>query len=159
MDSIIPNTTFPSLDTSYRNAAGSQVSKEELNRNRSGNDSKPHLKTISKVCSSGEWNFDLSIIQESYAQFVAAFTGHDEVAFYTSSDMSSNTPTADNLQECGIIHARLTEEPKNDQKSHPSISWEFVQDSHRSMKSFDFALHVTKPRDMKSLSDIVSISE
>ncbi|KAK6597222.1 hypothetical protein QC760_009075 [Botrytis cinerea] len=154
MDSIIPNTTFPYLDTAYRNVADSQVSKGELNRNRSGNDSEPHLKTISKIFSSGEWDFDLSIIQESYAQFVAAFTGHDEVAFYTYSDISSNTPTTDNLQECGIIHARLTEEPKNDQKSHPSISWKFVQDIPRSMESFDFALHVTKSRDMKSLSDI-----
>lgn len=159
MDSIIPNTTFPYLDTAYRNVADSQVSKGELNRNRSGNDSEPHLKTISKIFSSGEWDFDLSIIQESYAQFVAAFTGHDEVAFYTYSDISSNTPTTDNLQECGIIHARLTEEPKNDQKSHPSISWRFVQDIPRSMESFDFALHVTKSRDMKSLSDIVSILE
>ncbi|KAJ8067440.1 hypothetical protein OCU04_004786 [Sclerotinia nivalis] len=157
MDPIIPNTTFPSLDTAYRNLADSHVSKGELNGKQSGNDSKPQLKTIKKTIPSGEWNFNHSTIQESYAQFVAAFTGHDEVAFYTSSDLSSNPPTTDNPQECGIVRGRLTEESASDGDSRSSISWEFVQDTPHSMKSLDFALHITKTfksHDLKIPSDI-----
>ncbi|TGO63538.1 hypothetical protein BCON_0012g00280 [Botryotinia convoluta] len=154
MDSIIPNTTFPSLDTAYRNLADSHVSRGELNRNRSGNDSEPHLKTIKKTFSFGEWNFDRSAIHESYAQFVVAFTGHDEVAFNTSSDISSNSPTTDSSQECGIIHGRLTEQSQSGQDSRPSISWEFIQDIPQSMKSLDFALYITKSRDVKLPCDI-----
>ncbi|KAF7932323.1 hypothetical protein BELL_0488g00030 [Botrytis elliptica] len=154
MDSIIPNTTFPPLDTAYRNVADSHVSRGKLNRNRSGNDSETYLKSIKKTFLSGEWNFDRSAIHESYAQFVAAFTGHDEVAFYASSDISSNSPTTDNSQECGIIHGRLTEESQSEQDSRPLISWEFIQDIPQSMKSLDFALYITKSRDVTSPSDI-----
>lgn len=159
MDSIIPNTTFPPLDTAYRNLADSHVSRGNLNRNRSGNDSEPHLKTIKKNFSFGEWNFDCSAIHESYAQFVAAFTGHDEVAFYAFSDISPNSPTTDNSQECGIIHGRLTGQSQSDQDSRPLISWEFIQKIPQSMKSLDFALHITKSRDVELPSDIVSTSQ
>ncbi|KAF7879696.1 uncharacterized protein EAF02_007866 [Botrytis sinoallii] len=154
MDSIIPNTTFPLLDTAYRNIADSHVSRGELDGNRSGNDSETYLKSIKKTFSSGEWNFDRSAIHESYAQFVAAFTGHDEVAFYASSDISSNSPTTDNSQECGIIHGRLTEESQSEQNSRPLISWEFIQDIPQSMKSLDFALYITKSRNVTLPSDI-----
>ncbi|TGO19216.1 hypothetical protein BTUL_0005g00640 [Botrytis tulipae] len=154
MTSIIPNTTFPFLDTAYRNFADSRVSRGELNRNLSGNESKPLLKTIKKTFSFGEWKFDCSAIHESYAQFVAAFTGHDEVAFYASSDISSNSPTTDDSPECGIIHSRLTGESRSDQDSRPSISWEFIQNIPLSMKSLDFALYITKSCDLKLPSDI-----
>ncbi|KAF7889090.1 hypothetical protein EAF00_009390 [Botryotinia globosa] len=154
MTSIIPNTTFPSLDTAYRNFADLRISRGELNRNLSGNESKPPLKITKKTFSFGEWNFDCSAIHESYAQFVAAFTGHDEVAFYASSDISSNSPTTDDLPECGIIHGRLTGESRSDQDSRPPISWEFIRDIPPSMKSLDFALYITKSRDVKLPSDI-----
>ncbi|THV48912.1 hypothetical protein BGAL_0221g00110 [Botrytis galanthina] len=154
MDSIIPNTTFPPLDTAYRNLADSHVSRGKLNRDRSGNDSESHLKTIKNNFSFGEWNFDCSAIHESYAQFVAAFTGHDEVTFYAFSDISPNSPTTDNSQECGIIHGRLTGQSQSDQDSRPLISWEFIQNIPQSMKSLDFALYITKSRDVKLPSDI-----
>ncbi|CAD6442000.1 a2117c05-e94e-4a0b-93fd-55f6b4e36c07 [Sclerotinia trifoliorum] len=150
MDPIIPNTTSPSLDTAYRNFADPHMSRRELNGKQSENDSEPQLKT------------------ESYAQFVAAFTGHDEIAFYTSSDLSSNTPTPDNPQECGIIRGYLIEESASDGNIRSSISWEFVQDIPYPMKSLDFALHITRtlnshdlgtPSDIKPFTIFITVED
>ncbi|EDO03704.1 hypothetical protein SS1G_06185 [Sclerotinia sclerotiorum 1980 UF-70] len=168
MDPIIPNTTFPSLDTAYRNLADSHVSRRELDEKQSENGSEPQLKTIKKTFPSGEWNFNHSTIQESYAQFVAAFTGHDEIAIYTSSDLSSNIPTTDNPRECGIIRGHLTEGSASDGDSRPSISWEFIQDIPHSTKSLDFALHITKtlnshdsriPYDIKPFTIFITVED